>query len=231
MKRTLLSNVRPDPAAMSRQGRSVGTEILDGLDPASSAAQASRRDLIRINGLMGNHDWFKRSLRQNLRPDEAVLEIGAGTGELGRAGRAVAPGIAGLDLIPRPPAWPAGNRWFETDVLAFTGWADFPVVIANLFFHHFDDAQLARLGVLMNRARVIVACEPLRLNRTARLFSLLCPCIGAHPVTRHDGRLSIAAGFRHDELPRLLGLDPTVWSWRVSATWRGASRMVAVKRS
>ena len=83
----------------------------------------------------------------------------------------------------------------------------------------------------MKDARMIVACEPLRLHRTARLFALICPCIRAHPVTRHDGRVSIAAGFRHDELPRLLGLDPAVWHWRVSATWRGASRLVAVKRS
>lgn len=211
--------------------RRIEPEILDGLDPASLAARASRRDLRRLNWLLGSTAWFERSLRQHRRAGEAVLEIGAGTGELGRSLRAVAPDFAGLDLIPRPADWSGSIPWFETDVLVFDGWARFPVVIGNLFFHHFDDAQLSQLGARMNDARVIVASEPLRLNRTARLFSLVCPCIRAHPVTRHDGRVSIAAGFRHDELPRLLGLDPEIWSWQVSSTWLGASRMVAVKRS
>jgi len=209
----------------------VEAEILDGLDPASPAARASRRDLRRLNGLMGTAGWFGRILRRHLRPEEAVLELGAGTGELGRSLRTVAPGIAGLDLLPRAAGWPETGRWFETDVLSFTGWADFPVVIGNLFFHHFDDGQLGRLGGCLEDARLIIASEPLRLHRTARLFSLICPLIGAHAVTRHDGRVSIAAGFRQDELPRLLRLDPAVWSWEVSATWRGASRLVARKRS
>lgn len=211
--------------------RLVGAEILDGLPHDSPAARASRRDLRTLNGLMGSHAWFDRVLRRHLRAHENILEVGAGTGDLGRSLRAVAPGIAGLDLIRRPVAWPPTASWFEIDVFAFAGWAGFPVVIGNLFFHHFRGEQLARLGARLHHARVIVASEPLRLNRTARLFSLLCPIIGAHPVTRHDGRVSIAAGFRDDELPRLLGLDPTIWNWRVAATWRGASRLVAVRRS
>lgn len=215
---------------VSSRPRIIEPEILDGLDPASLEARASRCDIRRFNRLMGSEAWFKRILRRHLRADEAVLEIGAGTGELGRSLQAVAPAIAGLDLVPQPTDWPETARWFETNVLNFTGWAGFPVVIGNLFFHHFDDGQLAWLGARMNDARVIVASEPLRMNRTARLFSLICPFIGAHPVTRHDGRVSIAAGFRHDELPRLLRLDPAVWSWRVFATWRGASRLVAIKR-
>lgn len=208
----------------------LAPEILDGLDPDSPAARASRRDLRRLNALMGNTAWFKRVLRQHLRAGESVLEIGAGTGELGQALRAVAPGLAGLDLIGRPSAWPESAAWLQTDVLRFTGWAGFPVVMGNLIFHHFDDGQLARLGARLQDARVIIASEPLRLARTARLFALICPLIGAHAVTRHDGRVSIEAGFRPQELPALLGLDPVVWHCDVSASWRGASRLVAVKR-
>lgn len=211
--------------------RRVEPEILDGLDPASPAARASRRDLRRLNWLMGNEAWFRHVLPRHRRADEAVLEIGAGTGELGRSLRALAPRLAGLDLGPRPSGWPETARWYQTDVRAFAGWDEFPVVLGNLVLHHFDDAQLALLGARMRAARLIVASEPLRVNRTARLFSLLCPLIGAHAVTRHDGRVSIAAGFQGDELPRLLGLDPATWQWQVSAIWRGAYRLVAVKRT
>ena len=211
--------------------RFVGFEILDGLPQDAPAARASRRDLRILNGLLGSQAWFNRVLRRHHRPGENILEIGAGTGELGRSLGRMAPSLAGLDLVRRPVAWPPKARWFETDVFAFAGWTEFPVVIGNLFFHHFDREQLGRLGARLNHARVIIASEPLRVSRAARLFSLVCPLIRAHPVTRHDGRVSIAAGFRHDELPQHLGLDPAIWNWRVEESWRGACRLVAEKRA
>jgi hypothetical protein len=212
--------------------RSVEPEILDGLPQDSSAARASRRDLRIINHLLGSRNWFRGVLRNRRRPGERILEVGAGTGELGRALGANVPDLAGLDLGRRPPDWPPLAKWFQTDVLEFTGWAGFPLVIGNLFFHHFDSQQLGRIGNQLSRhARVIIASEPLRVRRTKLLFSLLCPPIRAHPVTRYDGRVSIAAGFRHDELPRLLRLDPAVWSWWVQETWLGSCRLVAERRA
>ena len=212
--------------------RSVRPEILDGLPQDSPAARASRGDLRIINRLLGSRAWFGSVLRERRRAGERVLEIGAGTGELGWALSAIVPDLAGLDLGRRPIDWPQPGRWFQTDVLEFAGWAGFPLVIGNLFFHHFDREELGRIGAQLSRhARVIVASEPLRARRTERLFSLLCLLIHAHPVTRHDGRVSIAAGFRHDELPRLLRLDPAIWNWRVRETWRGACRLVAERRS
>jgi 2-polyprenyl-3-methyl-5-hydroxy-6-metoxy-1,4-benzoquinol methylase len=212
--------------------RSVQPEILDGLSQDSSAAQASRRDLRLINRLLGSQTWFEGTLQNSRRGGESVLEIGAGTGELGHALSAIVPDMAGLDLGRRPVDWPQQASWFETDVFDFTGWTDYPVVIGNLFFHHFDAAGLAHLGARINEhARVIIASDPLRVRRTTTLFSLLCPLIHAHPVTRHDGRVSIAAGFRHDELPSLLQLDPALWHWRVQETWLGSSRLVAEKHA
>src|ERR1035437_5179942 len=199
--------------------RSVKPEILDGLSQDSSAAQASRRDLRIINRLLGSQAWFSAVLRDKRQVREPVLEIGAGTGELGRALSTIVPEVAGLDFGRRPIAWPQQAPWFETDVFDFTGWADYPIVIGNLFFHHFDGAGLAQLGAHLNEhARVIIASDPLRVRRTTTLFSVLCPLIHAHPVTRHDGLVSIAAGFRHDERPQLLQLDPALWRWRVQET-------------
>ncbi len=128
--------------------------------------------------------------------------------------------------------WPSTALWFQTNVFRFAGWSGFPMVIGNLFFHHFEPDQLRQIGAQLSlHARVIIANEPLRQGRTTALFALICPLIRAHPVTRHDGRVSIAAGFCGDELPRLLGLDSAVWSWRVFETWRGASRLVAERRT
>jgi hypothetical protein len=219
------------PAAHDLAVRSVQPEILDQLSPFSPAALASRRDLRIINRLLGSRAWFADALRRERRDGEAVLEIGAGTGELGRALNRIAPGLAGLDLGPRPAGWARDAPWFQTDVLRFDGWKNFPVVVSNLFFHHFGSDDLAALGARFNaHTRVIIANDPLRERRSQVLFSLFCPLIRAHPVTRHDGQVSIVAGFRHDELPRLLQLEPTLWRWRVEATWLGGARLVAVRQ-
>jgi 2-polyprenyl-3-methyl-5-hydroxy-6-metoxy-1,4-benzoquinol methylase len=211
--------------------RVVLPELLDSLPQDSPAAQASRRDLRIINRLLGSTVWFKKTLKELHQHGEAVLEIGAGTGELGRALNARMPNVAGLDLCARPLDWPQTATWFQSNVRDFTGWSDYPIVISNLFFHHFDPEGLAQLGRKLNEnARVIIASDPLRARRTWRLFSLLCPLIQAHPVTRYDGCVSIAAGFKQEELPRLLQLDPSIWDWHVHESWLGSSRLVAVRR-
>lgn len=216
---------------MMSASRVVWPELLDELPQDSPAALNSRRDLRVINRLMGSKRWFRQVLRGKIRAGEGVLEIGAGSGELGRVLRGVAPNLAGLDRGRRPIIWPLSATWFETDVFDFGRWAGYPIVIGNLFFHHFDRVALAQLGVKLNaHARVIVANEPLRRRRTARLFALLCPLIRAHSVTQYDGRVSIAAGFRHDELPHMLGLDPDIWRWQVGETWTGSYRLVAERR-
>lgn len=230
---------RPAPSPPSHSGRatpgparSVQPEMLDALPEDAPDARASRRDLRIINRLLGSTAWFRRVLRAHHRPGERILEIGAGTGELGRTLCAITPDCAGLDRIGRPRDWPQSAAWIETDVREFAGWGDYPIVIGNLFFHHFDREELAQLGARLNaHARVIIASDPLRARRTERLFSWLGPLMRANPVTRYDARVSIAAGFRGDELPRLWQLDPAVWGWRAQETWRGSSRIVAEKRA
>jgi hypothetical protein len=212
--------------------RLVKPELLDSLPHDAPSACRSRRDLRMINRLLGSHGWFRGILKPRLRRGEGLLEIGSGDGALGcelmQAGLGV---VAGIDLAGRPPLWPERARWFQSSVFHYSGWAEHPVVIGNLVFHHFKDDELAALGAHLNRhARLIVASEPLRTRRAARLFSALCPLIRADPVTRHDGRVSIEAGFRRDELPSLLGLNAKCWSWRVDETWLGACRLVAERR-
>ena len=143
-------------------------EILDSLAPDDPAALHNRRDLRIINRLMGNPDWLVRSLAAKLRPGERVLEIGAGTGELGRKLAAQGVRIDGLDLWPRPADWSADCAWHRADLRAFEGYGEYDVILANLILHQFNDRELAELGCrLRARARVILACEPARRLRLA----------------------------------------------------------------
>jgi hypothetical protein len=62
------------------------------------------------------------------------------------------------------------------------------------------------------------------------LYDAGAALLGGSHVTRHDARVSIAAGFLGDELPAALGLDPRNWHWRCTTTALGAYRMIALRR-
>jgi hypothetical protein len=113
--------------------------------------------------------------------------------------------------------------WTQADVLQSEHWPEATVIVANLFIHHFSAEQIGWLGAqVRQRAQCFLAAEPLR----ARLPMVNGALIGAlcdfNRVTWNDMMISIRAGFRDDELPRLMG-----WTsgWRVSHTLLGAYRL------
>lgn len=76
-------------------------------------------------------------------------------------------------------------------------------VISNLFFHQFRAEQLAELlRLAANSSRLVIALEP-RRGWLPRLAGRLLWVIGCSPVTCHDGRISIRAGFSGSELSAL----------------------------
>lgn len=212
--------------------RVLQPELLDTLPPTHPDALHSRRDLRLTNRLMGNHRWFAHTLPPLLRPGEAVLEIGAGTGELGQRLGSCGVAVDGLDLCPRPEDWSPERAWHVADLKSFASYSRYAAVIGNLIFHQFSDAELAKLGSVLDRtARVIVACEPARRRVSQALYAVVGSLLGASRVTHHDAHVSIAAGFLGEELPQRLGLDPGRWDIRCSTTALGAYRMVGVKRT
>ena len=205
--------------------RRLTPELLDALPPETPEARHSRRDLIRVNRVMRNHPWFSRTLAATRRPGEPVLEIGAGDGALARR-----LGADSLDFAPPPPDWPAASHWHRTDLRSFTGWNAYPIIIGNLILHHFHDAELAQLGPLLSRhARALIFNEPYRARRFLWLWRIAAPLGGANHITRHDGYVSIEAGFAREELAALLGLDPAQWQCRVETTALGAYRLIALR--
>lgn len=210
--------------------RTLKPELLDALPPGDRDAIRSRRDLRHFNRAMGNPAWFRDTLPRLLCPGDRILELGAGTGELREAVLPRARHWDALDLAPRPPAWAGESQWFQTDVRGFDGWKNYDVIIANLFFHHLDDGDLALLGErIQSHARAIVCAEPARARRWQWLFRAVCLMVRANHVSRHDGHVSIAAGFRGDELPRIFGLGMPHWNSDVTVTSRGVYRLVATR--
>ncbi|MFH1500269.1 MAG: hypothetical protein ABII82_20885 [Verrucomicrobiota bacterium] len=205
--------------------RRLSPELLDSLPATDPAVRWSRRDLLRVNRVMGNPAWFARTLPAVMRPGESALEIGAGDGALARRLDA-----AGLDLAAAPTDWPEGRAWHRADLRSFEGWADYPVILGNLILHHFDAEALLALGAIFNRhARVLLFSEPRRARRFLALWAVAAPLGGANHVTRHDGRVSIEAGFAPGELPRLLGLAED-WQCVEQTNALGALRLIATRR-
>src|SRR5438876_1088729 len=105
--------------------RELKPELLDSLPPDHPDALHNRRDLRLTNRAMGNFEWFARILSARSCPSGKVLEIGAGTGELGIHLGKFGIKVDGLDLWPRPAGWPPESRWHQTDLLAFAGYDEY----------------------------------------------------------------------------------------------------------
>jgi hypothetical protein len=199
--------------------RSIAPELLDHLPASDPGALRSRRDLARVNLMMGNAAIVARALRGADRP-RVLIDIGAGDGTfMLRLARRLAPRWPDCRLIlldrqnivsDKTRAAFAGLSWkietVATDVFDFFGAADGPkadVVTANLFLHHFGDLPLSRLlSLIAQRTPLFAACEP-RRGAVARAGSQMLWAIGCNHVTLHDAAASVDAGFRGQELSAL----------------------------
>ena len=86
------------------------------------------------------------------------------------------------------------------------------LVLASLFLHHFEGAELdALLAAAAARTDRFVAFEP-RRSRLALAGGHLVGALGASAVTRSDAVLSVHAGFRGSELAERWPAGP----WRVA---------------
>lgn len=216
--------------------RRVEAEWLDELPAVDPRAQRSRRDLVRVNALMGNARIVAAELAPELAGGPITLaEIGAGNGEF-VAALSSAPALRGTHahatLVDRQRGGDGGalarleaRGWrahvVQADAFDWLAHADTPsfdAIVANLFLHHFEDAALARLLALVAaRTRVFVACEP-RRSGAALAGARLLGAVGCNDVTRHDAVVSVRAGFRDGEISALW---PPRGGWQLREGARG----------
>ena len=221
--------------------RVVAAEVLDNLSQDDPRAIRSRRDLKRVHQAMGTRKIILQALRaMKLARLEVeplrVLEIGAGDGslmlgvaqDLDRAWPKVELTLLDRQALVTPAtlaSYQAVGWTVTTDVGDVLEWAapdtDPPLnapprwdlVVANLFLHHFEGAQLTRLmQAIALKSDRLLACEP-RRDWLALTGSHLTGLIGANAVTREDAVLSVHAGFIGKELSALW--PPFGERWRV----------------
>ena len=181
--------------------RMLEPEWLDVLPHEDPRAVRSRRDLVRVNALMGNTRIVARELSR-VNGLRSVAEIGAGDGSFMRAVlRRLGPREIDVHLIDRQPLGTVTADVF--DWLSDPAGPHVDAIVANLFLHHFDAARVERMMTLIaRRTRAFVACEP-RRSATALAGARLLGVVGCNDVTRHDAVVSVRAGFAGRELTAL----------------------------
>lgn len=188
-------------------GRVLKPELLDSA--AGELRDRNLQDIARINRWCGGHRILLRVLRDIVSPRDgfSVLDVGAASGDMGQCIREVFP-RARLLLTDyrlahlRNPALPrVAADAFRLPFLPGT----FDFVVCSSVLHHFPDEEVVELirqtRCLARRALIILDLErhPIPyhfLPMTRQLF-------GWSTLTVHDGPISVAAGFRADELESL----------------------------
>ena len=185
--------------------RVILPEVLDSLPPAE--AEPSLRDIVRINRYLGGHEVLRGLLHRAAAPEQfSLLDAGAASGDMAAVVGKLYPRarVTLLDHVASHLPMQGERVCADAFRTPFRD-ASFDFVYCSLFLHHFEDAQVVELLREFGRlARRAVLVSDLLRHPLAYYFlpatQWLCRW---HPVTVHDGRISVAAAFRASELAAL----------------------------
>lgn len=207
--------------------RRLTPEWLDALPATDRRAIGSRRDLVWLNWIMRHDAIVADALRGGAdMPPRTLLELGAGDGSfMLRVARRLAPVWRGVavtlldrqDLVSETTrvgfadlGWQVETKTADVfDALSPAAPDFYDAITANLFLHHFEGAALrSLLAGAASRTKLFVAAEP---SRTALAWtaSRMIWVLGCNGVSRHDARVSVEAGFKHQELSGIWPADRT----------------------
>ena len=221
-------NSSGDVSARLYSARRRGVEILDDPTVDPDVMRRSMEDVERANRYFGGRRAAMAELVTILRsiPVRAtMLDVGTGRGDIPAAARTAARELGvrlttiGIDMSePMASVSHAGNdSTTRGDALALP-FRDqsIDIVLASQLLHHFPSAEASAVVREMNRvARIAVVISDLRRSMLAAAGLWLGSFpLGFHPVSRHDGVVSVMRGFQPAELADIVenatGLRPEV---------------------
>lgn len=190
--------------------RRIEPELLDTANDADAARNLA--DIAFLNRWFGGHAVLEDLLRETVDEGEAfhLLDVGAASGDVARlvTRRYPLAHVYSLDLLARNlKAAPHPKLAADAFALPFADRA-FDFTHCSLFLHHFREEQIVRLLREMARcARRGVLVNDLERHPVAYRFLPWTRWLFRwHPVTMHDGPVSVAAGFERRELQALAEL-------------------------
>jgi len=221
--------------------RRRGVEILDDpmVDPA--LRERSLRDVARSNTLFGGTRAVLAALARlwpSLGTNVTLLDVGTGLADIPRRAcergrvRGITLRAFGVDeahtLVRAADELLDGGACADARRLPFRDGA-VDLVTCSQLLHHFPDSEIPEVLRELDRVagRWVVVADLRRSWLAACSFWLVSWPLGFHPVTRHDGFVSVLRGFTADELARHVfaatGQRAEVrrhLGFRVTAVWR-----------
>lgn len=221
--------------------RRRGVELLD--DPAADGELATRslRDVALANRWFGGTSAVLAALDEEWRKggptQQSLLDVGTGAGDIPARARGHA-AVHGIDLttigVERTFVLAHASRAATGTACVADGLAlpfadhSVDIVTCSQVLHHFVDDRAALLLRELHRvaSRVVVVADLRRSWTAAAGIWTASFALGFHPVSRHDGVLSVLRGYRGAELAHLVedavGVSPAVRDrpgFRLTACW------------
>lgn len=198
-------------------------EVLDGA-VATQELAASLADIDRLNSWFGGYALSLRAIRRlaaavpRARPLR-VIDVGGGTAAFAvrvvcwarRSGRDIRVVVVDRDPTSLRLARAAAAAYPEILLVCADAGAlpcrerAVDIVTSALTLHHLEPAQAAAgLREMTAAARIgVVVNDLLRRRLSLGLVWLVTRLLGCHPISRHDGPLSVRRSYSRDELRAL----------------------------
>ena len=221
--------------------RRRGVEKLELPGVPGAVVRRSLADVARANTVFGGTRAVLAELRPVIAANRArtltLLDVGTGAGDIAVAAQHEAArrgaGVVAIGVDSSVSLATAAAGRLDIAIAADALALPFPdrsidVVVCSQLLHHFTEREIASVLRELHRvARVRVIVSDLRRSWVAAAGIWLASFpLRFHPISRHDGVLSVLRGFTAPELgahiTRATGATPAVTrrlGWRVTASW------------
>ena len=222
--------------------RSDEQELMDDLDCQGEVVDQTLRELDVINTLLGGNQIsisaFKKIALSQKTPVKLV-DVGCGGGDILKVlakwcrSKKIEASFVGIDANPNIIAY-AEKNCEEFPEISFQSLnvldkrfeaLDFNILHACLFTHHFTSAQLVHLfRVFRKTGQASVIINDLHRHSLAYYsILLLTKLFSKSPMVQYDAALSVARGFKKNELTSILqkaGIEQFKIGWKWAFRWK-----------
>lgn len=230
--------------SFSSQKRSAEVEIMDDLLCQGEVVDQTLRELETINTLLGGNHVTLSGMDKLLRsapPDKTlrIADLGCGGGDILRliARRARKRGqkleLIGIDANPHIIAFAERHSkdypeisYQSCNVFSEAMAAqEYDLILATLFFHHFEDAELSKLiAQLQSQSRYGLVINDLHRHWLAYdSIRLLTKLFSRSAMVQNDASLSVARAFLRQDWKKILqeaGISQYQLRWMWAFRWQ-----------